>query len=68
MTEDELRKEMNAILEGIFAKNFYAQNAQEPAAEGVKLKAGGWETTKPVRRVDWQTKFASTGNSMAGSL
>lgn len=68
MTKDELRKEMNAILEG-FAKNFYAQNAQEPAAEG-EAKAGeeATKTTNQFAEMDWQDRYQVQVNSMWEAL
>lgn len=68
MTKDELRKEMNAILEG-FAKNFYAQNAQEPAAEG-EVKAGeeAAKTTNQFAEMDWQDRYQVQVNSMWEAL
>lgn len=68
MTKDELRKEMNAVLEG-FVKNFYAKNAQEPAVEG-EAKAGEEvaKTTNQFADMDWKERYQTHVNSMWEAL
>lgn len=68
MTRDELRQEMNAVLEG-FVKNMATQNAQEPTIQG-EAKAGE-ETDKTINsiaKMDWRERYQIQVNSIWEAL